>query len=77
MAGKWLELLTEIAPAVRRPALMFNPETAPYVELLSRIEVNRDARDIQSADPLEADLNSPPSTTTGSATTEPRRRRRR
>ena len=31
MAGKWLELLTEIAPAVRRPALMFNPETAPYV----------------------------------------------
>jgi hypothetical protein len=50
---------------------------ASYVELLSCIEVNRDARDIQSADPLEADLNSPPSTTTGSATAEPRRRRRR
>jgi hypothetical protein len=50
---------------------------ASYVELLSCIEVNRDARDIQSADPLEADLNSPPSTTTGSASTEPRRRRRR
>jgi putative tryptophan/tyrosine transport system substrate-binding protein len=31
MAGKWLELLTEIAPAVRRAALMFNPDTAPYV----------------------------------------------
>jgi hypothetical protein len=35
------------------------------------------ARDIQSADPLEADLDNPPSTTTGSASTEPRRRRRR
>jgi putative ABC transport system substrate-binding protein len=31
MAGKWLELLTEIAPAVRRAALMFNPDTAPNV----------------------------------------------
>jgi putative tryptophan/tyrosine transport system substrate-binding protein len=31
MAGKWLELLTEIAPAVRRAALMFNPDTAPHV----------------------------------------------
>jgi putative tryptophan/tyrosine transport system substrate-binding protein len=27
LAGKWLELLTEIAPAVRRTALMFNPDT--------------------------------------------------
>jgi putative ABC transport system substrate-binding protein len=31
MAGKWLQLLTEIAPAVRRAALMFNPDTASYV----------------------------------------------
>jgi putative ABC transport system substrate-binding protein len=31
MGGKWLELLTEVAPAVRRAAAMFNPETAPYV----------------------------------------------
>jgi putative tryptophan/tyrosine transport system substrate-binding protein len=29
MAGKWLELLTEIAPAVKRVAIMFNPDTAP------------------------------------------------
>jgi len=29
MAGKWLELLTEIAPGVKRVAAMFNPETAP------------------------------------------------
>jgi len=29
MAGKWLELLKEIAPDVKRVALMFNPDTAP------------------------------------------------
>jgi putative tryptophan/tyrosine transport system substrate-binding protein len=30
MAGKWVELLTEIAPGVQRVAAMFNPDTAPY-----------------------------------------------
>jgi putative ABC transport system substrate-binding protein len=29
MAGKRLELLTEIAPGVKRAAIMFNPDTAP------------------------------------------------
>ena len=29
MAGKWLELLTEIAPGLKRAANMFNPDTAP------------------------------------------------
>jgi putative tryptophan/tyrosine transport system substrate-binding protein len=32
VAGKWLELLTQLAPAVRRAAIMFNPDTAPYVK---------------------------------------------
>ena len=32
MAGKWLELLKEIAPRVNRVALLFNPVTAPYFE---------------------------------------------
>ena len=32
MAGKWLELLKEIAPRVNRVAFLFNPTTAPYVE---------------------------------------------
>ena len=31
MASKWLELLTQIAPGVTRAAMMFNPDTAPYV----------------------------------------------
>jgi putative ABC transport system substrate-binding protein len=29
MASKWLELLTEIAPGVKRAAAMFNPDMAP------------------------------------------------
>jgi putative ABC transport system substrate-binding protein len=32
MAAKWLEVLKEIAPQVERAALLFNPQTAPYVE---------------------------------------------
>jgi putative ABC transport system substrate-binding protein len=30
IGGKWLQLLTEIAPAVKRAAIMFDPDTAPY-----------------------------------------------
>jgi putative ABC transport system substrate-binding protein len=29
MGGKWLELLSEIAPGLERAAIMFNPDTAP------------------------------------------------
>jgi putative ABC transport system substrate-binding protein len=29
LAGKWLELLLEIAPGLKRAAIMFNPDTAP------------------------------------------------
>ncbi len=32
LAGKWLELLKEIAPRVTRAAFLFNPTTAPYAE---------------------------------------------
>jgi hypothetical protein len=53
---------------------------ASYVELLSCLEINRDAREIQNADPLEADLTKSPSTT-GAASTAgvdgARHRRRR
>jgi putative tryptophan/tyrosine transport system substrate-binding protein len=30
LGGKWLELLTEIAPSIKRATIMFNPETASY-----------------------------------------------
>lgn len=29
IGGKWLELLTQIAPATKRAAMVFNPDTAP------------------------------------------------
>jgi putative tryptophan/tyrosine transport system substrate-binding protein len=32
LAGKWLELLKEIAPRVVRVAMLFNPAVAPYAE---------------------------------------------
>jgi putative tryptophan/tyrosine transport system substrate-binding protein len=32
MAGKWLELLKEIAPRVVRVAFLYNPASAPYVD---------------------------------------------
>jgi putative ABC transport system substrate-binding protein len=34
--GKWLEMLREIAPGVRRITLMFNPQTAPYFHVFLR-----------------------------------------
>jgi putative ABC transport system substrate-binding protein len=30
LGSKWLELLSEIAPGLKRAALMFNPDTAPH-----------------------------------------------
>ena len=32
MASKWLELLTVIAPGIKRAIMMFNPDTAPYTQ---------------------------------------------
>jgi putative ABC transport system substrate-binding protein len=36
MIGKWLEMIKEIAPGVRRMALMFNPQTGPYYPVFLR-----------------------------------------
>jgi putative ABC transport system substrate-binding protein len=36
LIGKWLELLKEIAPGVRRMTFMFSPPTAPWVPLFLR-----------------------------------------
>ena len=36
LVGKWLELLKEIAPGVRRVALIFNPQTAPHIPVYLR-----------------------------------------
>jgi putative ABC transport system substrate-binding protein len=33
MGGKWLELLKEIAPRLKRIAIIYNPDTAPYAPM--------------------------------------------
>jgi putative ABC transport system substrate-binding protein len=38
MGGKWLELLSEIAPGLKRAAIMFNPDTAPVSSFMSSFE---------------------------------------
>jgi putative ABC transport system substrate-binding protein len=38
LAGKWLELLTEIAPGLKRAAIMFNPDTAPVSAYMPSFE---------------------------------------
>ena len=38
MGGKWLELLSEIAPGLKRAAIMFNPDTAPVSAHMPSLE---------------------------------------
>jgi putative ABC transport system substrate-binding protein len=38
LAGKWLELLSEIAPGLKRAAIIFNPDTAPVSVYMPRFE---------------------------------------
>ena len=62
LVEKWLELLKEIAPRVTRVAVMFNPQTAPYVEYYlkplktaaSKIEVKTFAAPVRSDHDIEA-----------------------
>lgn len=36
LAGKWLEMLTQVTPPVRRVFVVYNPETAPFAPLMLR-----------------------------------------
>jgi putative ABC transport system substrate-binding protein len=38
LGGKWLELLSEIAPGLKRAAIMFNPDTAPASAYMPSLE---------------------------------------
>jgi putative ABC transport system substrate-binding protein len=38
LGGKWLELLSEIAPGLKRVAFMFNPDTAPASAYMPSLE---------------------------------------
>jgi putative ABC transport system substrate-binding protein len=38
LGGKWLELLSEIAPGLKRAAIIFNPDTAPVSTFMPSLE---------------------------------------
>jgi putative tryptophan/tyrosine transport system substrate-binding protein len=38
LGGKWLALLSEIAPGLKRAAIMFNPDTAPVSNFMPSLE---------------------------------------
>jgi putative ABC transport system substrate-binding protein len=48
MAGKWLELIKEIAPKVRQIALIFNPNTSPYQSFLRSFNENAPKLELQA-----------------------------
>jgi putative ABC transport system substrate-binding protein len=46
LGGKWLQLLSEIAPGLKRAAIMFNPESGPY-SILTMPSFERAARSLK------------------------------
>ena len=48
VAGKWVEMLTQITPPVARMAVLFDPATAPYAGLMLR-EIDEAARKLAAA----------------------------
>jgi putative ABC transport system substrate-binding protein len=55
LGGKWLELLSEIAPGLKRVAIMFNPDTAPVPSFMPSFETA--ARSLKVA-PIMAPVHS-------------------
>jgi putative ABC transport system substrate-binding protein len=38
LGGKWLELLSEVTPGLKRPVIMFNPDTSPVSAFMPSLE---------------------------------------
>jgi len=57
MGGKWLELLMEIAPNLKRVAIMFNPDTAPYGKSYYLPSFEERARSVK-VEPIAAPVHS-------------------
>ena len=55
MGGKWLEVLLEIAPGLKRAAIMFNPDTAPVSTYMPSFETA--ARSLK-VEPITAPVHS-------------------
>ena len=57
LGGKWLELLSEIAPGLKRAAIMFNPETFPASAYLPSFEAAaRSLKVVPITAPVHSDL---------------------
>ena len=63
LGGKWLELLSEIAPGLKRAAIMFNPDTATASVYMPSVETA--ARSLKVA-LIPAPVHSVPTLTLGS-----------
>jgi putative ABC transport system substrate-binding protein len=55
LGGKWLELLSEIAPGLKRASIMFNPDTAPVSTFMPSFEMA--ARSLK-VEPITAPVHS-------------------
>jgi putative ABC transport system substrate-binding protein len=55
LAGKWLELLSEIGPGLKRVAIMFDPDTAPVSNFMPAFETA--ARSLK-VEPIRAPVHS-------------------
>jgi putative ABC transport system substrate-binding protein len=56
LGGKWLELLSEIAPGLKRAAIMFNPDTAPVSTYMPALETAaRSLKVVSSVAPVHSD----------------------
>jgi putative ABC transport system substrate-binding protein len=57
LGGKWLELLSEIAPGLKRVAIMFNPDTAPVSAYMPSFETAaRSLKVVPIIAPVQSDL---------------------
>ena len=63
MGGKWLELLSEIAPGLKRAAIMFNPDLAPVSSFMPSTEkAARSLKVVPVIAPVHSDRSKRPST---------------
>jgi putative ABC transport system substrate-binding protein len=57
LGGKWLELLSEIAPGLKRAAIMFNPDTAPVSTYMPSFETAaRSLKVVPISAPVHSDV---------------------
>jgi hypothetical protein len=57
LGGKWLELLSEIAPGLKRAAIMFNPDTSPVSYMTSLETAGRSLKVAPIIAPVQSELD--------------------